>query len=182
MGFPAAKGSPVVVDFATIQVAGGKVAIAQAKGEPLPLGWIIDKHGNSSTHPEDYYNGGALLPFGAHKGFGVMVAIEILGRILAGADAYSNTDRVGVYFRHAGISLITIESGVFSSSSEFAARTTALVDRIRAVSPAPGTHEVMAPGDFEHRARTSRIKEGVQIPEFTWSEIVKTAESLGVKI
>jgi uncharacterized oxidoreductase len=182
MGFPTDGGPPVVLDFATTQVAGGKVALAQAKGEQVPLGWIIDKEGNPSTNPNDLYGGGALLPFGEHKGFGIMVAIEILSRILAGSDAYSNTVHGDLYTRHAGLSLIAIDSGVFSSSSEFAARTTELVQRIRGVPPAQGFEEVMAPGDFEQRSRTRRMKEGIQIPESTWGEVVETAGSLGVKV
>ena len=182
IGFPTAEDGPVVVDFATTQVAGGKVALAQAKGKQLPPGCIIDKDGQPSTDPNDYSNGGALLPFGAHKGFGIMVATEILGRVLAGADAYADTDRGGRHFRHAGISLIAIDSTVFSSSREFAQRTTELVTRIRAVPPAPEFVEVLAPGDFEERARTRRKREGIQIPESTWSEVVETAKSLGLEI
>ena len=183
IGFPAAEGSPVILDIATTQVAHGKVALAQAKGEPIPLGWIIDKDGNPTTNPNDidlYKEEGALLPFGGHKGFGFMVAVEILGRILSGSDVYADTPHGGTYFRHAGASLIAIDSGVFSSLGEFAERTEELVRRIHAVPPAPGFEEVMAPGDFELRTRAERLKSGVQIPEATWDEVVQTAESLGV--
>ena len=182
MGFPVKNQPPVVVDFATTKIAGGKVALAQAKGEGLPPGCIIDKHGNPSTDPEDYFDRGALLPFGAHKGFGMMVAIEILSQILPGADDYINEKRGGVHFRRAGVSLIAIDSAVFSSADVFAARTAKLVSRIRAVPPASGFTEVMAPGDFEQRARAHRLKEGIPIPESTWREVVEMAESLGVQL
>src|SRR5205807_8293500 len=149
IGFPVAEQSPLIVDFATTRVAGGKIALAKAKGESIPLGWIIDSAGEPSTHPDDYYNGGALLPFGEHKGFGIMVAIEILGRILSGADAFSDTLHGGTYFRHVGITLIAIDSGVFTTASDFAQRTAELATRGRAVPPAAGFDRVMMPGDFE---------------------------------
>ena len=182
IGFPVLDGPPVVVDFAATQVAGGKVALAKAKGVDLPSGWLIDKDGSPSVNPNDWYDGGVLLPFGKHKGFGIMVAIEILGRILSGADAYSDSSHGGVYFHHCGVTLIAIDSGVFSPVSQFAARTAELAERIRAVPPAPGFDEVIAPGDFEHRARESRLDWGIQIPESTWREIIETGESLGLDL
>ena len=183
MGFPTEDGPPVVLDFATTRIAGGKVNLAKAKGLQVPPGCIIDKDGNPSTDPHDWYDGGGtLLPFGEHKGFGIMVALEILSRILAGSDNHADTEHGGIHLRHAGLSLVAIDSGAFSSSSEFATRTSELVHRIRAVPPARGFEEVMAPGDFEHRQRIRRLKEGIQIPESTWSEVLETAGSLGVEV
>jgi LDH2 family malate/lactate/ureidoglycolate dehydrogenase len=182
IGFPSSDGNPVIIDFATTNVAGGKIALAKAKGEEVPLGWIIDKEGRPATNPDAYYDHGALLPFGAHKGFGIMVAIEILGRILAGSDDFSNTSHGGTYFRHVGISLVAIRDDVFSLADAFTARTGELVKRIRAVPPAPGFSEVMAPGDFEHRSRAQRSKDGIEIPESTWEELRETAASLDVTL
>lgn len=182
IGFPTSDGKPIVIDFATTNVAGGKVALAKAKGEAVPLGWIIDKQGRPSTNPDDYYDHGALLPFGGHKGFGIMVAIEVLGRILSSADDYSNTTHGGTYFRHVGISLVGVRSDVFSKEDDFANRTGELVRRIRAVPPGAGYTEVMAPGDFEHRAREERARDGIDIPESTWNELVETATALGITI
>ena len=182
IGCPVMDGPPMVIDFATTAVAAGKIALAKARGQDAAPGCIIDREGNPSTNPNDYSNGGALLPFGKHKGFGLMVAVEALGRILSGVDAYSDTGHGGVYYRHSGMSLIAINSGVFSSASEFAERTAQLARRIRAVPPAHGFAEVQVPGDFEHRARARRSKEGIEIPESTWRKVVATAASLGLEL
>ncbi len=182
ISFPTGDDHPIVVDFATTEVAGGKIALANAKGEAVPLGWIIDREGNPATKPNDYYNGGALLPFGAHKGFGIMVAIEVFGRILTGADNFSATSHGGTYFRHAGISLIAVDSGVVSSADQFAGRAAELGRRIRAVPPAPGFDGVQAPGDFEYQSRARRVESGIPIPESTWNEVVETADSLGIRL
>ena len=182
MGFPARDSHPVVLDFATTQVAGGKVLLAGAKGEQVASGCLIDRDGNPSTDPAEFCGEGALLPFGEHKGFGIMVGAEILGRILSGADTYSHTHRGGAHFRHVGMTLIALDSGSFSSSNQFAEGTAELVRQIQAVPPAPGFTEVMAPGDFEHKARTTRLEQGIQIPDSTWAEVEQTAKSLGVSI
>jgi LDH2 family malate/lactate/ureidoglycolate dehydrogenase len=181
MAFPAEPEHPVLVDFATTIVAGGKVALAKAKGAKIPLGWIIDKAGNPSDEPNDYYDGGALLPFGEHKGFGIMVAAEILGRILSGADDHSYTEHGGTYFKHCGITFLAIRANLFGDS--FAARTSELARRIRAIPPQPQVERVMMPGDYEYTARTERIRNGtVEIPESTWEAVVASARLLGTAV
>jgi hydroxycarboxylate dehydrogenase B len=181
MAFPADPEHPVLVDFATTMVAGGKVALAKAKGAKVPLGWIIDKAGNPSTEPNDYYDGGALLPFGEHKGFGIMVAAEILGRILSSADDHSNTEHGGTYFKHYGLMFLAIRADLFGDS--FAARTSELAQRIRAVPPQTNVERVMVPGDYEFTARTERMRSGkVEIPESTWEAVVASARRLGTEI
>jgi LDH2 family malate/lactate/ureidoglycolate dehydrogenase len=181
MAFPADPDHPVLVDFATTMVAGGKVALAKAKGAKIPLGWIIDRSGHPSSEPDDYYDGGALLPFGEHKGFGIMVAAEILGRILSGSDNHSNTEHGGTYFRHYGITFLAIRANLFDNS--FAARTSELAQRIRAVPPQPHVENVMMPGDYEYAARTERKRVGtVEIPESTWEAVVNSAHLLGMEV
>jgi LDH2 family malate/lactate/ureidoglycolate dehydrogenase len=181
MGFPAEAEHPIVVDFATTIVAGGKLALAKAKGAKVPLGWILDKNGKPSADPNDYYDGGALLPFGEHKGFGVMIAAEILGRILSGADDYSETDHGGTYFKHCGITFLAIRADLFDRS--FEARTTELAHRVRAVPPQPTVEAVMMPGDYEYKARIDRTHKGtLEIPESTWDEVVAAARKLGTEV
>ena len=181
MAFPADTEHPVLVDFATTIVAGGKLALAKAKGAEVPLGWIIDKRGTPTTDPNDYYDGGALLPFGEHKGFGVMVAAEILGRILSGADDHSHTEHGGTYFKHCGITFVAIRANLFDSS--FAARTNELAHRVRAVPPQPEVAAVMMPGDYEFNARVDRVRNGrIEIPESTWDEVVAAARHLGREV
>ncbi len=182
MGFPTSEGPPVVLDFATTRVAGGKIMLAAAKGVDAPPGCIIDKDGNPTTDPNVWpKGGGSLLPFGEHKGFGIMVALEILSRILVGSENYAETEHGGPHMKTTGLTMVAIDSGVFSSKDEFATRTSDLVQRIQAVPPAAGVDQVMAPGDFEHRERTRRLKEGIQIPESTWEDVVTAAGALGVK-
>ena len=72
-------GEPVVVDFATSGVAEGKLRVARAKGEMVAPGLIVDREGQPSQTPADFYEGGALLPFGGHKGYGLGLMAELLG-------------------------------------------------------------------------------------------------------
>jgi len=58
------------VDFATSKVAEGKLKIALAEGRTVAPGCIVDRAGQPSVEPADFYDGGALLAFGEHKGSG----------------------------------------------------------------------------------------------------------------
>ena len=128
----------------------------------MPLGYLIDENGNPTTDPAAFKGGGSLLPFGEHKGFGVMVAVEILGRILSGADDYSDTPHGGVFFRHVGITMIVLDSGLFGSADSFATRGAELANRIRSIPPAPGFEKVLVAGDYEHPHTYCSIERGVQ--------------------
>ena len=78
---------PLFLDMATSAVAGGKVALASARGASIPEGWIVDKEGNPTTDPTDMSGGGSGLPLGGdqgHKGYGLSVMVEILSGVLTG--------------------------------------------------------------------------------------------------
>ena len=59
-----------MLDFATSQVAMGKVRVANNKRLQMDPGLLIDATGQPTTEPGVMYNPpfGAILPFGLHKG------------------------------------------------------------------------------------------------------------------
>merc|ERR1712210_193441 len=74
----------VVLDFATSAVAGGWVMAALASGAELPANVIIDKDGRPTRDPKKYKAGGALLPAGGPKGYGLALMAELIGGALLG--------------------------------------------------------------------------------------------------
>jgi LDH2 family malate/lactate/ureidoglycolate dehydrogenase len=77
----------VVLDFATSKVAEGKLRIALADGRTVAPGCIIDREGNASVDPADFYAGGAMLPFGDHKGSGMSTLIELTAGLVSNMGA-----------------------------------------------------------------------------------------------
>jgi LDH2 family malate/lactate/ureidoglycolate dehydrogenase len=181
MGFPAGSESPMVLDFATTVLSGVKVHEARAQGKQLPPGAIADGEGRPTTDPEDFFKGGGHLPFGGHKGWGLMLAAEMLGRIFNGSDAFAETPRGGPIFGHTGTAMIAFRADLFQPLSEYAGRAHELERRVRAVPPAPGFAEVLVPGDLEARTRALRLREGIPIPEDLWGRLRELAASLGVE-
>ena len=70
-GIPGGKRGPVVLDFATSKIAGGWIYAAESAQTLLPESAVIDRHGNPTRKPEDYFQGGAILPFGGAKGYAI---------------------------------------------------------------------------------------------------------------
>jgi L-2-hydroxycarboxylate dehydrogenase (NAD+) len=83
-GFPttAAVGFPVVIDWATSVIAMGRVQQLKREGRPLPPMAAIDAAGNPTTDPGKAVS---LLPFGAHKGYGLALINEIVGALIGGS-------------------------------------------------------------------------------------------------
>ena len=174
-GFPAAAHPPFLVDFATSAIAGGKVMVARAKAEPLPPGALIDADGQPTQDAEKYFAGGALLPFGGHKGYGLSLVSALFSGVLTQA-AHAG-ERGG-----GGVLMLAIDAGAFGPVERAIADADALMERIKAIEPAAGFAEVQVPGEPEARSRERRRREGVPVPETTWREIEQTAGSLGVEL
>ena len=77
-----ALGFPIVIDWATSMVAMGRVQQLQRENKPLPPGAAVDAQGQPTTDPNKAH---WLLPFGAHKGYGLAVLIEVIGALIGGS-------------------------------------------------------------------------------------------------
>ncbi|AHF93298.1 malate/L-lactate dehydrogenase [Opitutaceae bacterium TAV5] len=83
-GFPTtdAIGYPIVIDWATSVVAMGRVQQLKREGKPLPPNAAVDKDGNPTTDPNAAVS---LMPFGAHKGYGLSLINELVGGLIGGS-------------------------------------------------------------------------------------------------
>ena len=77
-----ACGFPIVIDWATSTVAMGRVQQLRRENKPLPAGAAVDAEGNPTT---DAHKAAWLLPFGAHKGYGLSLLIEVMGGMIGGS-------------------------------------------------------------------------------------------------
>jgi LDH2 family malate/lactate/ureidoglycolate dehydrogenase len=180
VGFPVQDEHPVVMDYATTAIAVGKIMVARAAGKHLPPGLLLDRNGQPTTDPEEYYKEGALLPFGGHKGYSLSVLAELLGQALTGAERFEDPVSAEDVFRRAGAFFLAIHVGAFRPPDEAKGAARKVVTRLRQVPPAPGVESVQTPGEPEARTMRQRVAAGVEIADTTWRSIVATAESLGM--
>jgi uncharacterized oxidoreductase len=158
---------PICLDVATAYIAEGKCRLARAREVEAPEGAIIDADGFPSVNPNDFYDGGALLPFGLHKGSGFSILAQLLGVGLAGA----HPDLLSKHRGGNGPIVIAIDVSAFVAPAVFAERVEEQAAEINASAPAAGVDSVLLPGDPEVVTRQVRAEEGIPVPERTWLEL-----------
>lgn len=159
---------PIVVDFATASVAMGKVLLASKTGQKVLPGSLIDKNGDFTTDPMDYFSDGAILPFGDHKGYGLMFVIEILATLFGGCAPLSS-----VHHKKGNPVVVTAWDPVrFVDLDMFKSKVGELCARVKSTLPASTFSEVFLPGELEERKRKKRLKEGIPVPDEVWKELI----------
>ncbi|WP_227270538.1 Ldh family oxidoreductase [Roseobacter weihaiensis] len=72
------------LDQSTTTVALGKITMAKATGQDIPLGWALDAAGDPTTDPEAALQG-SLVSMGGYKGWGFGLMAEILAAGMTGS-------------------------------------------------------------------------------------------------
>jgi hydroxycarboxylate dehydrogenase B len=172
---------PMILDFATSVIAQGKTRVAHNKGEPVPPDHLIDHEGRPTQDPrysviEPF---GAILTFGAHKGYGMAVMCELLGGALAaGATQHSNdTTKKRVL---NGMLTVLIDPAKIADRDAYEREALTFVDWVTASPPRAGFDRVRIAGEPERESRAKRLKAGVPVDATTWQEILNAAQKLGV--
>jgi uncharacterized oxidoreductase len=179
-GFLGSGDTPVIVDFATTAIAGGKVLEAHSMGSPLPTGVLIDKNGHEATDPAQLWDDGALLPFGSHKGYGLALMIELLCQALISPDDI-RTDAGRSIFDGACTLFVAIDAGAFHAKERTHSAAAEILARVRKTPPAAGFDSVRIPGDRAAATRKERRSKGIPIPSNAWAQLVGLARRLKVE-
>jgi uncharacterized oxidoreductase len=176
VGVPITGGEPVILDVTTSMVAEGKLFVASNKGEEVPPGWIIDKHGRPTTRPKDFYDGGALLTVGAHKGSGLSIIVDLLAGAMSMGKSSDPADTV---LRNNMLS-IYIAPEVYDTDGAVAREAARFVDWVKASPPATPGQPVLLPGEVERMTRVRRMADGIAIDDKTYADLIAAAESVGI--
>ena len=182
VAIPAGKYPGLVMDIATSVIAKGAISLALKEGRSIPEGWALDKDGAPTTDPAAA-NVGALLPFGAHKGYGMEVICSILSFALSGADMDINIPR---FFEqpekltNIGQFMGCFDISKFCKVEDFKARVDALFDVLKACRPAAGSKGVMIPGEIEVGKTKVTLEEGIDLSEATLKDFKEMSEEFGV--
>ncbi|MDD0977151.1 Ldh family oxidoreductase [Pseudomonas fontis] len=162
---PCAGNDPIVFDMATSAIAHGDVQIAARKGELLPEGMGVDSAGEPTCDPKAILAGGALLPFGGHKGSALSMMVELLAAALTGGNFSFEFD----WSQHPGAKtpwtgqLIIVIDPAKSVGNRFAERSRELVRQMQAV----GLQRM--PGERRFRERELSAREGVMVTAEEWA-------------
>jgi uncharacterized oxidoreductase len=162
--------APFYLDMATSAVAAGKIALAVARDEKIPQGWIIDAEGRHTTDPRQYRNGGALLPLGGtegYKGSGLAAMVEVLCGLLTGLGfGVEPTGR-----HNDGCFMAVFNVAAFRPLQQFKKEVAEFAHYLKSTPPSEGSSGVFYPGEIEFLRERQRRKDGIEIEDATWDKL-----------
>ena len=170
--FPRAGKDPLVIDLALTTVVRGKIMMAMRKGERIPEGWALDRHGKPTTDPKEAIEHGSLFPIGGAKGAMLALMFELLCTSLTGAaigpeaDSFfseeGNKPRIGQAF-------IAIDPSALAGNEKYLERLETVLSAMQA------DPEVRLPGARRFAARKSAAG-GIEVPDDLLAQIDKLAQ------
>jgi uncharacterized oxidoreductase len=161
IGVPVPGAPPMVLDFATSASALGKVRVAHNKGVPMTEGCLLDSHGNATTDPSVMYPphgvaGGALRPFGEHKGYVLAMMCELLGAAVTGGHTIRPETLTHEHAVWNNMLAIVFDPVRLGSSTSFGHEVEAFVEWIQSSARTPDSTGILMPGDKERASRERR--------------------------
>jgi len=172
------EGGAVVLDFATSIVAEGKLNIARTDGRLVAPGIILDRDRQPTTDPNDFYAGGSLLPFGAHKGSGMSMLIEMSAALLSGMGASPASNYAG----GNGTLLLALEVSWFADPAVFIAEVDDFCREAKTIGAGGSGSDILVPGEKELRTRKEREAGGIEVGDEVRRQITELASGLGVDV
>ena len=171
--------APFYLDMATSAVAAGKVALAAARGEAIPIGWVVDSEGKQTSDPTRLRQGGALLPLGGsegYKGSGLAAMVEILCGLLTGLGF--GVEPSGRHNDGCFMAVFKVEA--FRPLAEFKREVGEFARYLKATPASEGSPGVYYPGEVEHINEVARRKSGIDVEEATWEKLRALASACGL--
>jgi uncharacterized oxidoreductase len=179
-GIPRAGRPPIVLDISTCAIAEGKIKVAFNKGVAVPEGAIIDCHGQPTTDPRVFYADppGAILPVGAHKGFGLGMITELLAGVLTGGGCSAP----GVTRLSNGMLSIYLDPRALVAEDAYSAEIARYVEFVKSSRTVLPNGEILMPGEVEYRNKQARLAAGIELDDTTWGQLVDSWKSLGLEM
>jgi L-2-hydroxycarboxylate dehydrogenase (NAD+) len=173
---------PIVLDMATGVVAQGKIAVAQMRGEKIPLGWGLTADGEPTDDPS---KATIVLPLGP-KGYGLAMMMDVLSGPLRGAVMSVRTGGFNLDGDpkppNAGHFFLALDVGQFTDLEAFKDELDESIRAIRASKPQKGVGQVYLPGEIEWNSKLERLKSGIALHRFHSGALADMADELGVAV
>ena len=168
--FPRQGADPIVVDLALTTVTRGRIMVSMQKGEKIPEGWALDRHGKPTTDPKEAIEQGSLFPIGGTKGAMLALAFELVCAALTGAaigpeaDSFfseqGNKPRIGQAF-------LAIDPGALAGMGKYFERVETVVRTMLA------DEGVRLPGAKRFASEKKLQKEGIEVADDLLARIEK---------
>lgn len=164
--FPTSNGA-IVFDMATSAIAGYGVVEAKLKGEPLPEGIAYDKAGNPTIDAAKTWDGGSIVAFGEHKGFGLSLLVQLLAGPFVGAAFAGMHNENG-----AGTFILAIDPELLVGKKTYVTAVDELIGRVKNAKALPDYETVTLPGEHGDKiAEQAKKSSEIEIADAIWREL-----------
>ena len=182
---PSGEYDPVFLDMALSVVAGNRLDIYRRRGEPIPLGWALDKDGQPTTDAAARANGGTFAPIADYKGSGLAIVLSLICTFLSGGifddQRWLDEEQTQASPKTCSHWFTAYDVKQFVDLETFTRSVREARDRIRATPPRAGVERVFAPGDIENEKARKFHAEGIPLEQFTLDDLAWVAEHVGVQ-
>lgn len=188
--FPSNHSQAFVLDMATSAAANGKLEIAQRMGKDLPPNWVQSTDGMASNNAHELKAGGALLPLGGHKGYGLASVVDILSGVLSGAN-YGPWVPPFVAFLNPlenlpgngiGHFVGAMRIDAFRPAADFKHHMDNWIDRFKQTTPINKNKPVLIPGELEALEAIERMKNGIPVHTLVIESMLELANETGLSM
>ncbi|MDR3096434.1 MAG: Ldh family oxidoreductase, partial [Paraburkholderia sp.] len=171
---------PFVVDIATSAIAVNKARVLAENGREAPPGSLIDSNGSPSSNPNVLFADppGALLPFGAHKGYALSLVAELLAGVLSGGGTiHPDNPRDGI--AHNNMFALVLDPQVDFNATWRSQEVDAFLDYLLSCPPQDPAQRVQYPGQYEAENRT-RHDTAIELPDSVHQPFAELAAEFGI--
>jgi (2R)-3-sulfolactate dehydrogenase (NADP+) len=169
--FPRRSGAPLLIDLSLSEVARGKIMVAAKKGEAIPLGWALDKHGVPTTDAKAALEG-FMMPAGGVKGAMLALIVELLCVALTGAAFGFEADSFFVDEGNApriGQAFWVIDPHALAGNDTYLSRIEALIAAMQQDA------EVRLPGARREALAQKAAGDGIDVADAVWVDLQRMA-------
>lgn len=183
-GFPTTEllGFPICIDWATSAIAMGRVQQLAREGKNLPPQAAIDAEGELTENPAEV---AALLPFGAHKGYGLSLINELFGALIGSSlPTFRGRPRTEAGEKNTSAFYFQIIHPEALSGHGFACKRSQQ-ENVKAVLDdiLDGNPNALLPGELEAKAAgRSKQANGLLFTDAEMQELDHLAASLGATL
>lgn len=184
VAIPAGKEAPVLLDMATTMIAGGKLKVAQMRGEKIPAGWAIGPD-NQPTEDPTVALKGRILPLGgvsAYKGYGLALVVDILSAVLMGAGFGTAITLDSKGPRNLGHFFQAINVANFMPVDEFKSRVDTLLQELKSSELEPGCERVYYAGEPEALTEAEQRQNGLRLDGPIYKDLETMGQEAGVPV
>jgi L-2-hydroxycarboxylate dehydrogenase (NAD+) len=179
---PTGNEPPIVLDMAPTVAAYGKVRLKAQRGEPMPVGWMIDREGKPLTDPKRA-DEGHLLPIGDYKGSGLSLIIGLLAgalnRAALGREVIDFVKETGKA-TNTGQAIAALAVEAFMPAADFKRAVDQVIRDIRNSRRLPGVERIWLPGEQSHAKLLDRRAHGVPMPKSLRDSLDAVARDLAI--